>query len=145
MPGSRRRTWIGMVSCCLRRGTAKRVRFRSGGIAHARYRGCTCGLSGIRARRSGRAGPDPDYAQLAALTAVAARLRFQRTPQSYDNPTQVEALPLPGADILQSLGAAGAPQKLVKESAGMPTDPRAFSVVPVLGHAVQYFPQQLRL
>jgi uncharacterized protein len=75
------------------------------------------------------------------LDAVAGAIA---THQSQDNPTQVEAVLLRDADILEQLGAIGALRALVK--IGRDTRyPTFSSVMPVLRHAVHDFPQLLRL
>lgn len=78
---------------------------------------------------------------LEKLDAVAAAIA---THQSHDNPTQVEAVLVRDADILEQLGAIGALRALVK--VGRDTRyPTYSSVMPVLQHAVHNFPQLLRL
>jgi uncharacterized protein len=75
------------------------------------------------------------------LDAVAAAIA---THQSHDNPTQVEAVLIRDADILEQLGAIGAMRALVK--IGRDTRyPTYSSVMPVLRHAVDNFPRLLRL
>lgn len=75
------------------------------------------------------------------LDAVAGAIA---THQSHDNPTQVEAVLVREADILEQLGAIGALRALVK--VGRDTRyPTYSSVMPVLRHAVDNFPQLLRL
>ncbi len=77
----------------------------------------------------------------AKLEGVAEAIR---THQVRDNPTQVEGILLRDADILEQLGAIGALRALVK--IGRDTRYSTFSsVLPVLRHAVEHFPQQLRL
>jgi len=75
------------------------------------------------------------------LDAVAGAIA---THQSHDNPTQVEAVLVRDADILEQLGAIGALRALVK--VGRDTRyPTYSSVLPVLRRAVHDFPQLLRL
>ena len=75
------------------------------------------------------------------LDAVAGAIA---THQAHDNPTQVEALLVHDADILEQLGAIGALRALVK--IGRDTRYSTYtSVMPVLRHAVHDFPQLLRL
>jgi uncharacterized protein len=67
-----------------------------------------------------------------------------RTHQVCDNPTQVEGILLRDADILEQLGTIGALRALVK--IGRDTRYSTFSsVLPVLQHAVDHFPGELRL
>jgi uncharacterized protein len=75
------------------------------------------------------------------LDAVAGAIRSH---QVSDNPTQVEGILLRDADILEQLGAIGALRALVK--IGRDTRYSTFSsVLPVLRHAADHFPQELRL
>jgi uncharacterized protein len=75
------------------------------------------------------------------LDAVADAIA---THQAHDNPTQVEAVLIHDADILEQLGAIGALRALVK--VGRDTRyPTYTSVMPVLRHAVHDFPRLLRL
>jgi uncharacterized protein len=77
----------------------------------------------------------------AKLEGVAEAIR---THQVRDNPTQVEGILLREADILEQLGAIGALRALVK--VGRDTRYSTFSsVLPVLRHAVDHFPSELRL